>query len=32
MSPRSVEQYDEIRQQSRAKIMEAALELFAKHG
>jgi len=32
MSPRSNEQFDEIRQQSRTKIMNAALELFGKYG
>ncbi len=32
MTPRTIEQFDEIRQQSRAKIMEAALELFGSFG
>jgi AcrR family transcriptional regulator len=32
MSPRTKEQFDEIRQQSRANIMEAALELFGTKG
>ena len=32
MSPRTIEQFDEIRQQSRARIMEAALELFGSFG
>ena len=32
MAPRTAEQFDEIRQRSRANIMEAALELFATYG
>lgn len=32
MSPKSKEQFDEMRQKSRAKIMEVALELFAQRG
>jgi len=32
MSPRTPEQFEEIRQQSRARIMETALELFARQG
>jgi len=32
MSPRSSEQWDEMREQSRAKILEAALELFGSQG
>lgn len=32
MAPRSAAQFDEIRQRSRANIMEVALELFATHG
>ena len=32
MSPKSKKQFDEIRQKSRAKIMEVALELFAQNG
>lgn len=32
MSPKTKEQYEEIRQQSKATIMEAALELFAQKG
>ena len=32
MSPRSSEQLEQIRQESRLKILEAALELFAKNG
>ena len=32
MSPRTNKQYEEIREQSRGKIMAAALELFAKRG
>lgn len=32
MSPRSKEQYQEIRQKSRQAIMDAALELFARQG
>lgn len=32
MAPRSAAQFDEIRQRSREKIMEVALELFATYG
>lgn len=32
MSPKSKEQFDEIRQKSREKIMEVALALFAENG
>lgn len=32
MSPRSSKQFEEIREQSRDKILEAAFELFAKQG
>lgn len=30
--PRTKQQFEEIRQQSRKKILDAALEVFAKHG
>ena len=32
MSPRSKEQFEEIREKSRQKILQAALEIFAQHG
>lgn len=32
MAPRTIEQFDKIRQQSRSNIMEAALELFGSYG
>lgn len=32
MSPRSTQQFDKIRQQSRTKIMDTALELFGTYG
>ena len=32
MAPRTKEQYEQIRQSSKQKILEAALENFAKHG
>ena len=32
MSPRTEEQYEEIRKQKRELIMNAALEEFAEHG
>ena len=32
MSPRSAEQFDRMRAESRARIVDAALHLFAEHG